>query len=457
MSSTRVLVVDDLEMTARAIAAMAESFGHSITVCYDVESALRAFDSEPCDVVVSDVRMGALGGFDLLRGIRQRGSQVPVVLVTGAATVSAAMEAVEQGAYDYLGKPVQREQLGRLLARAIEYKRLLARETPAPAPDSPATALTDIIGHSPLMLEAFKDVARAARGDANVLVLGENGTGKEMVARLLHEKSDRAARPFVAVNVAAIAPGVAESELFGHVRGAFTDARETRQGLFQQAHGGTLFLDEIGDLEPALQAKLLRAIQERRIKPVGGNDEIEVDIRLVSATNLDLARRVRDGRFRQDLYYRIAVVTISLPPLRERVDDIPDLAAYFLARHASRSGRPVPRLAPEALEVLHAHAWPGNVRELENVMNRAVQFSRQGLVTPDLLSLGEGAAPAAKRFPTLDEKMEEYVLEVLAHTNHNLTQAARVLGISRRTLQRMAARRRRRGGEGASLSQPEPR
>jgi DNA-binding NtrC family response regulator len=451
MPATRVLVVDDLDYVARAIAAMAERHGHEVVICYDVESALREFDRQPFDVVLSDVKMGTLGGFDLLRGVKQRRSNVPVVLITGEATVSAAMEAMDEGAYDYLSKPVRQEALGKLLARAIEHKRLLSREAGAPATGAPPPSFTDIIGRSFLMLEAFKNVARAARGDANVLILGENGTGKEMVARQLHEKSDRAGRPFVAVNVAAIAPGVAESELFGHVRGAFTDARETRQGLFQQAHGGTLFLDEIGDLEPALQAKLVRAIQERRVRPVGGNEEIEVDIRLVSATNRDLAQRVREGRFRQDLYYRINVVTISLPPLRERVEDIPILANYFLARYAARAGRSAPVLSDEALGLLAAHSWPGNVRELENVMQRIVQFCTDGVVTPDLLSIGEGlpgyalaSLPAGSplQLVSLKEKMEQYVLEVLQHTGNNLTQAAKILNISRRTIQRMAARKR---------------
>ena len=462
MSDTRVLVVDDLDYVANAIAAMAKYHGHEVAICHDVESALREFDRQPFDAVLSDVKMGALGGFDLLRGIKQRRSVVPVVLITGEATVSAAMEAMDEGAYDYLSKPVRQDALGRLLARAIEHKRLLSRETTAPAPEAPPN-FTDIVGRSPLMLEAFKNIARSARGDANVLILGENGTGKEMVARQLHERSHRAEKPFIAVNVAAIAAGVAESELFGHVKGAFTDARESRQGVFQQAHGGTLFLDEIGDLEASLQAKLLRAIQERRIKQVGGNEEIEVDIRLVSATNLDLAQRVREGRFRQDLYYRINVVTISLPPLRERIEDIPMLANYFLARFASRAGRPVPTLSDEALAVLSAHPWQGNVRELENVMQRVVQFCTDGVVTPDLLSIGEapgvpaGPAPAPGPGPvqlmTLKEKEEQYIFEVLRHTGNNMTQAAKILQISRRTIQRMAARRRRQVESRDTLTQ----
>ena len=446
MNETRVLVVDDKEIVARTLAAMVQKNGHEAVTSHSVVEALRLFDEQPFDAVLSDVKMGALGGFDLLRQVKERAPSVPVILITGEATVTAAMEAMDAGAYDYLSKPVRNEVLGQLLRRAIDHKRLIARE-PAPVLDSSPATFTDIIGHSPLMLDAFKRVARAARGDANVLILGENGTGKERVARSLHEKSTRADHPFVPVNVAAIAPGVVDSELFGHRRGAFTDARESRQGRFEQAKGGTLFLDEIGDLDPRLQAKLLRAVQERRIKPVGGNDEIEVDIRLVCATNRDLLRLVREGRFREDLYYRINVVQISLPPLRERREDIPELSAYFLGRFAARASKPVPRLTDEALEQMVRHNWPGNVRELENVTQRAIQFCDDGVITPDLLMLGEvesRATPqgAMPRLATLREKSEEYVLEVLEYTGGNMTRAARILGITRRTLQRMAARKR---------------
>ncbi len=321
--------------------------------------------------------------------------------------------------------------------------------------------IPNIIGSSRVMLAAFKRVAKAARGDANVLILGENGTGKEMVARARHDNSDRADKPFVAVNVPAIAAGVAESELFGHRRGAFTDARESRTGLFEQAHGGPLFL-EIGDLDLGLQVKLLRAIQERTIKPVGGNEEIEVDIRLVSATNQNLLQRVKDGRFREDLYYRINVVQISLPALRERVEDIPQLASYFLARYGSKPGRRIPRLSEEALLALERYRWPGNVRELENVMQRSVQFCTDGLVTPDLLLLGEDELLAARTRQDMDEvgavipqavgahgflplrdKMELYMDEVIEATGGNLTQAAKILGVARRTLQRLSAKRKR--------------
>jgi two-component system response regulator HydG len=450
MNETRVLVVDDKEIVARTLATMVQKNGHAAVTSHSVVDALRLFDEQRFDAVLSDVKMGALGGFDLLKQVKERAPSVPVILITGEATVVDAMEAMEAGAYDYLSKPVRNDVLGALLKRAIEHKRLVAREVAATRTDPAPTTFTDIIGHSALMLDAFKRVARAARSDASVLILGENGTGKERVARALHEKSARADRPFVAVNMPSLASGVIESELFGHRRGAFTDARSDRQGLFEQAHGGTLFLDEIGDLDPQVQVKLLRAIQEQRIKPVGGNDEIIVDIRLVAATNRDLLRLVREGRFREDLYYRINVMTIALPALRDRREDIPELASYFLARYASKAGKPAPRLSAEALEVLVRHDWPGNVRELENVTHGAVQFCDDGVVTPDQLMMGAvftdtapPALPNGQSMPSLRMKMDEYIQEVLSLTGGNQTQAAKILGVTRRTLQRMAARRRR--------------
>ena len=449
MNETRVLVVDDKEIVARTLATMVQKNGHTAVTSHNVVDALRLFDEQPFDAVLSDVKMGALGGFDLLLRIKERAPNVPVILITGEATVTAAMEAMDAGAYDYLSKPVRNDVLGQLLKRAIEHKRLVAREVASARIEPAPTTFADIIGHSPLMLDAFKRVARAARGDANVLILGEHGTGKERVARALHEKSERAECPFIPVNVAAIAAGVVESEFFGHRRGAFTDAREDRKGLFEQAHKGTLFLDEIGDLDPVIQVKLMRAIQERKIKAVGSSDEVSVDIRLVSATNQDLPRLVHEGRFREDLYYRINVVQIALPPLRDRREDIPELAEYFLARFAARAGKPAPRLTAEALEVLVRHSWPGNVRELENVTQRAIQFCDGAVITPDHLMVGETLGGSERPgvngqpgYAPLREKMDAYIREVLEHTDGNISQAARILGVTRRTLQRMAIRRR---------------
>ncbi|MEO5989986.1 MAG: sigma-54 dependent transcriptional regulator [Candidatus Eisenbacteria bacterium] len=453
MNPTRVLVVDDLDYVARMFATFVIAAGHEVVTSHSVEDALAKFEAQSFDVVLSDVKMGALGGFDLLRGIRQRSSVVPVVLITGDASVSHAMDAVEAGAFDYVSKPVLPQALRLLLERAIEHKRELTLAQNQPLPGKPAIESDSIIGNSPEMLQAFQIVARAAAGDSSVLILGGNGTGKELVAKALHERGPRAAKPFVPVNVTTITESLAESLLFGHEKGAFTDAKETRQGYFEQANGGTLFLDEIGDLNPALQAKLLRAVQEHRITRVGGTEEIEVDIRLVSATNHDLKKMIEERKFREDLYYRIRVIEIRLPALRERQKDIPVLATYFLARAAARAKRPVPLLTPDAVKLLQSYSWPGNVRELKNTMEGAFDLARDSILSSGDFHLGdngelgrtevsESDRDEAKGFRSLRAHTDEYIRKVLDHTGGNVTQAAKILEVSRRTIQRMAGRKR---------------
>lgn len=457
----RVLVVDDDTGVASAIAAMVRMHGYQAVVTHNVDDALAAFDASAFDIVLTDVRMGVLGGFDLLHRVRERSRYVPVVLITGEATVEDAIDAIQAGAHDYLSKPVRVERIGQVLERAMNWRRMAADVAGDIEGLTSRPPLGAIIGRSGAIFEAFKTVARVAEGEATVLILGENGTGKGLVARELHGRSQRAARPFVPVNMASIAAGLAESELFGHRKYAFTDARREHRGLFEQANGGTLFFDEIGDLDPQLQPKLLRAIQEKRIKPVGAEEEIPVDVRIVSATNRDLEQRVRSGAFREDLFYRLNVVTIHLPPLRERSEDIQDLAEHFLTLYASRTRKPRPRLTPQILDLLCAYPWPGNVRELENVIQRAVQLSTLGVITPDMLHLGQATSapppPSTRRrqYPTLEQMKDDYIREVLEYTNGNVTQAARILKISRKTIQRFAARGRTGPGDGDNPSHPE--
>jgi DNA-binding NtrC family response regulator len=443
----RILVVDDEPQSARTIERMARHFGHDVVVAESVESAIARFRETPFDVVLADINLGRENGFDLLSHVRDKAPTVPVVLITGYASVDSAMEAIGAGAYDYLAKPPALDALGAVLSRAIEKHRLVAAEAPARAVD---LTFENIVGKSPPMLEVFKTVARVASGRASVLIVGESGTGKELVAHALHRHSPRADRRFVPVNVSAIPEGLLESELFGHVKGAFTGATATRRGLFEEAHLGTLFLDEIGDLSLPLQAKLLRAIQEQRIKPVGGNEEISVDVRLVGATHQNLERMVRGGRFREDLYYRLNVVTIALPPLRARREDIPILIDHFLNKSAHESGQPAPRFSPEAEQRMLGYSWPGNVRELANVVERAVVMSSHGMITPDALPsqmVAEATPPpvTATGFVTLDENIDRYVKQVLDYTGGNRSKAASILGISRRTLHRMEARWRAAG------------
>jgi DNA-binding NtrC family response regulator len=447
----RILVVDDDLSVAQVIARMAEDLGHAAAVAGSVEEALVQLSQAPFDIVLTDLTMPGRSGLDLLKHVQTESPEIPVVLITGQGAIDTAMEAIKGGAYDYLAKPAQREMLGALLRRALEKKRMAEEVRHLQREVSKRSPAGEIVGASAQMLEVYKTLQRVAPSRTSVLILGESGTGKELVARKLHERSPRRAERFVAVNVSAIPEGLLESEMFGHVRGAFTGAMTARRGLFDEAHRGTLFLDEIGDLSAPLQAKLLRVIQEHRLKPVGGNEEHEVDVRLVGATHRDLDEMVRRGLFREDLYYRMNVVSISLPPLRERgAPDIEMLVGHFLRKYEQETGKTSPGVSPEAFELLRAYAWPGNVRELENVVERAVLMSTHGFITPEALPPRLHGVPSAPSSPApesaflpLNTLVERYVERVVDHVKGNRTRAAQILGISRRTLHRMAERRRR--------------
>jgi DNA-binding NtrC family response regulator len=447
----RILVVDDEPLTARALEAMAKHFGYDVDIAGSLESAIERLGQASFDVVLTDLNLGRGDGLDLLRHVCERTPEVPVIVITGYASMDSAMEAIQAGAFDYLAKPPSLASLRALLERAVLKRRASQAQIDSPEPPS-TPRIEHIAGRSPQMLEVFKTVARVAPGRTSVLIFGESGTGKELVARSLHLRSARAERRFVPVNVSAIPEGLLESELFGHMKGAFTGATSTRRGLFEEAHQGTLFLDEIGDLSQPLQAKLLRVLQEHCIKPVGGNEEIEVDVRLVAATHQDLQSLVRSGRFREDLYYRLNVVSILLPPLRDRREDIELLVEHFLHRYGSETGQVLKTFAPEAMRLLMAYPWPGNVRELANVVERAMVLSTSTVITTESLpeSIRQAQTLDPMRtlgFVSLDEMIEHYVARVLEHTGGNHTQAARILGISRRTLHRMEARKRTSPGE----------
>jgi len=452
----RILVVDDDPSVAGAIARMAEQLGHAAEVAGSVDEALGRFARTPFDVVLTDLIMPGRSGLDLLEQLRGENPDVPVVLITGQATIDSAMKAIEGGAYDYMAKPLPEiEIMGALLRRAIEKKRMAEEVRLLQRQVGRHSADERIIGSSPGMVEMYTTLQRVAPSRTSVLILGESGTGKELVARMIHERSPRHAQRFVAVNVSAIPEGLLESEMFGHVRGAFTGAMTARRGLFDEADRGTLFLDEIGDLSSPLQAKLLRVIQEHRLKPVGGNDEHEVDVRLIGATHRNLEEMVERGLFREDLYYRMNVVSIALPPLRDRgTKDIEMLVAHFLHQYELETGNTAPTVTEEAMGMLKTYAWPGNVRELENVVERAVLMAaNRGFITPDTLPPrlhGGFSAPDAlsfvSGFPPLDAVIERYVERVIENAGGNRTRAAQILGISRRTLHRMAERRRRSEG-----------
>jgi two-component system, NtrC family, response regulator AtoC len=437
---SRILVVDDDPAGRELLRKVLGTEGHQVIQAADGREALAELARQPADLVVSDIRMPDIDGVQLLERMRAAAPDVPVILVTAFGDVEGAVDAIRRGAFDYLPKPYDVDGVRLVVRRALAQAALVSENRELRRQVRDKYRLEGIVGRSEAMLQVFKTAARVAQSDATVLIEGESGTGKEQVARAIHATSQRAAGPFVAVDCGAIAEGVLESELFGHARGAFTGAQATRRGLFEEANRGTLFLDEMGDVGPALQARLLRALQEGEVRRVGANEPIPVDVRVLAATNKDLARLVKDGKFREDLYYRINVVNIRLPPLRERREDVPLLAEHFAAKHGRPEGAAI---TPEARELLIRYDWPGNVRELENVIARALALNPSGLVVPEdlpdrLRGLPPGVpAPGSSDRPTLDEVERRYAAQVLAETGGNKTRAAEILGIDRKTLYRI--------------------
>jgi two-component system, NtrC family, response regulator AtoC len=454
-ATTRVLVAEDDRVARDLLCEILRGEGYEVEAVDDGAGAIeraQAGDGR-YDLVVSDVRMERSGGLDVLAAFTAKAPSTPVILITAFGDVTGAMEAIQRGAYDYVSKPFNIEELRLTVARALERRRLVAEQKTVPA-EGKATHLQDIVGKSPVMLDVYKLVARVAGSTATVLVEGESGTGKELVARSIHTHSPRANAPFVPVNCTALTESLLESELFGHARGAFTGAVSSKRGLFEAANGGTLFLDEIGDMGPKMQAQLLRTLQDGEVRPVGGSESIRVDVRLVCATNKDLEDEVKAGRFREDLYFRINVVTVHLPPLRDRPEDIPSLVAHFLNKTARRERREAAAMSPEALRLLSGYSWPGNVRELENAIERAVAVAKGNVVLPSDLPPEVGGSAAlgvpggvsvtdggiiADR-PTLGELERRYIQLVLGECAGNKKKAAERLGIDRRTLYRALER-----------------
>jgi two-component system, NtrC family, response regulator AtoC len=442
--TSHVLVVDDDVDARTTLVRILEKEGYAVTGAACAPDALRHFDETSFDLVLTDVRMEGMDGIELLRAIKARRNEIPVIIMTAFASIDTAVQAIDERAYDYLRKPYQLAEIRATVRRAIDHAAL-TRENRELRHDLVRDASIDrIVGTSPGMVEVYKVIARVAKSDTTILITGESGTGKEMVARAIHRNSLRTGKSFLAVNCGALSETLLESELFGHVKGAFTGASSSRKGLFESAQGGTVFLDEISETSPAMQTKLLRVLEEREITRVGSMEVVKVDVRIMAATNRTLSALVKEGKFREDLFYRLHVVEIVLPPLRERTADLPLLFDYFLEKYSRKLGKTL-AVAPGLTDALVNYRWPGNVRELENTVERAVTLNHTGILNLDDLpaevKTAQDHPPADdKRWMSLEEMEAQYVKRVIAAVEGNMSRAAETLKVDRRTLYRMVDR-----------------
>jgi DNA-binding NtrC family response regulator len=449
----RVFVVDDDPAFLRLVIRELQTERWEVSGFSTSEAAIEALErtGERVDVLLADVYMPGTGGLELIRQVRERWPSVTPVLMTGQADVKTAVDGLRSGAYDYLVKPFELDALVQVTRRAVERARLLDRNLFIQRQLDVEDRYGGLVGASRRMRDVLVLCGTVAPTDATVLVLGESGTGKELVARSIHRQSARGARPFIGINCGALSENVLESELFGHARGAFTGAVSARRGLFEEASGGTLFLDEVGELSPATQVRLLRVLQEGEVRPVGANRSVPVDVRIIAATNRDLRAEVQNGGFRRDLFYRLEVITIELPPLRERMDDLPALVHHLVQKRAARLGKPVTSIDDAVFGALGAYSWPGNVRELENVLERALVMAPGPALTADLLPehLRSSQPPSGRRekagaMESLSSARtafeRDYVVRVIDQAKGNLSEAARLSGVDPSNFRRLMRR-----------------
>ncbi|MBI3989293.1 MAG: sigma-54-dependent Fis family transcriptional regulator [candidate division NC10 bacterium] len=448
MLKERILAVDDEENLLHFLSKLLKGEGYRVEVARAGGEALERAKEADFDLAILDLKLPDMDGMAVLRAFREMAPEANVVMITAYGSIESAVEAMKAGAYDYIVKPFRAEEILKAVEKALEQRRLRREVQHLRREVERRYSFENIVGKSKAMQEVFCQIERVAASKSTVLITGESGTGKELAARAIHYRSERKNGPFVVIDCGAIPENLQENELFGHIKGSFTGAVSTKRGLFEEADGGSLFLDEVGDLSGPSQAKLLRALQEGTIRRVGETRTIQVDVRVIAATNKDLAELVREGRFREDLYYRLNVVPIHLPPLRERTEDIPLLAGFFLRRYGAEFGKPVRRISPSAMDLLFSYPWPGNVRELENVIERMVLFSEGEVIGEDLLPQEVGLQGDAIRLQVpeaplcLKEAVEKMSQDVekglieraLGRTGGNRSGAARLLGISRRAL-----------------------
>jgi DNA-binding NtrC family response regulator len=458
----QILVVDDDKAMREMLVSLFRDRGYQVQEASSAADALERASDEPFDVILSDIRMPGKTGIEMVGELRELRPDTPVVLMTAFGSIDSAVESMRAGAFDYITKPFEPDAVLLTVERALERRALEEENRRLRRAVDQTSSFGDLIGESPAMREIFALIRKVANSSSSVLITGESGTGKEVIARTLHYSGNRAAQPFVPINCTAIPEGLLESELFGHVRGAFTGAHASKQGLFVKANGGTLFLDEIGDMSPMLQGKLLRVLQDREVRPVGGTDVTKIDVRIITATNKDLKAEMETGNFREDLYYRMNVIPIHVPPLRERPQDVAPLAKAFVAKHSRGEPRSISR---EGLQHLSTFAWKGNARELENVIERALALSEASPIGPedlplDLAACGQRetsstdlARSAADQRLTLRELEVRYIDEIMRITGGNKVHAAKILGVDRKTLYRRAERKNHQNSKEHSKAQ----
>ena len=439
----RILVVDDEESHRIMLRAVLKEEGYEVSEASDGTEAVKAVEQEPFDLILMDIRMRTMDGIEALGEIRKISPLVPVLIMTAYASVKTAVEALKAGAFEYLTKPLDTDELKILIEKALEIYHLRAENVALKERLGDRFNFSKIIGRSPRMKEVFDTLSLVAPTDATVLILGESGTGKELVANSIHHNSPRASQSFIKVSCAALPETLLEGELFGHEKGAFTGAIARREGRFQLAHRGTIFLDEVGEMSVTTQTKLLRVLQEKEFEPLGSTRTVKADVRVIAASNKDLEREVKEGRFREDLFYRLNVVPVSLPPLRERKDDIPALAAHFFAIYRDKNRKELKDISGKAMDLLMRYDWPGNIRELENCIERAVILARGEIIAPADLPLPIQALSRDREIQGLNlpsgisiqEVEKALILKTLEDTGGNRSRAAEILGINRRTLQ----------------------
>ena len=443
----QILVIDDEASMRRMLQMLFAQEGYEVQTAESGEAALEALNVRPFDLVVSDIRMPGLSGIDLLRRMKADDSQAEVILMTAYASADSAIEAIRLGAFDYVTKPFQVDELVNIVRHALEKKALREENVLLKVELSQQERFGEMVGRTPEMRRIYALIERISSATSSVLIQGESGTGKELVARAIHQRSARSGKPFVAINCGGMPEPLLESELFGHVKGAFTGAISTKKGLFDTATGGTLFLDEIGETSPAMQVKLLRVLQEKRLRPVGGNEEHSVETRVLAATNQDLQKMIQEKKFREDLYYRINVISIQMPPLRERREDIPLLVRFFTEKYARLWGKEPPAITQEAMRALERYPWPGNVREIENVIERAMALAQGERIEsrdlPDEVRGFQGVRETAGiEIPDADFDLDDfveriragYIQKALELEGGVMVRAARRLGISFRSM-----------------------